>query len=143
MYGRRNVNIMRIALPSDNGFIYPRFEDSEEFTLYEVEDEKVIDSWCIYPVGGFCKSVPSAFKEAKINVVLCDGIGLETKLKLRGDHVEMITDVKGSVADAVISYLSGENIGVMDTPPEEVRFNDRIDRGVYRSRRRLKIGRLF
>ena len=134
---------MRIALPSEDGYIYKKFEDAEEFTVYEAEDEKITDKWCIYPVGGFCKSVPAAFKEAKINVVLCDGIGLETKLKLRSEHIEMITDVKGSVPEAVISYLSGENIGVMDTPPEEATFNDRIDQGVYRSRRRLKIGRLF
>lgn len=131
---------MRIALPSDNKIIYKSFEKAEEFTVYEVEDERIIETWCIYPVGGFYKSVPVAFKEAHINVVLCDEMSLETKLKLRGENIEMITAVKGDTDSAVVSYLSGENIGIMDTPPEQVTFSDRSDIGVYRSRRKLRLG---
>ena len=68
-------------------------------------------------------------------------MSIDTRLKLRGQNIEMITSVKGSTDEAVISYLSGENIGVSDTPPEQVTFTDRSDIGVYRSRRKLRLGR--
>ena len=132
---------MRIALPSDNKVIFSKFEQAEEFTVYEAEDERIKDIWCIYPIGGFYDSVPKAFIEAHINVVLCDEMSLDTRLKLRGQNIEMITAVKGSTDEAVISYLSGENIGVTDAPPEQVTFTDRSDVGVYRSRRKLRLGR--
>lgn len=134
------VIFMRIALPSDNKVIVDKFEEAQEFTVYEVEDERVIDKWCVYPVGGFYESVPVAFMESHINVVLCDKMGIETKLKLRGQNIEMITAVTGDTESAVISYLSGENIGVMDTPPEQVTFSDRVDTGIYRSRKKLRLG---
>ncbi len=131
---------MRIALPSDNKMIYRSFDDAEEFTVYEVEAERIKKMWHIYTVGGFIKSVPVAFMEAHINVVLCDEMSIDTKLKLRGQSIELITAVKGSCEEAVISYLSGENIGVMDMPQEKVDFTDRLD-GVYRSRKKLRLGR--
>ena len=103
---------MRIAVPSHKGDIYKSCANSRQFTIFEVEDERVVNIEKRYSFIKKPEAVASLLAEYNVSVLICNDIGSRTRKAIREAHIELIPCVVGEVNDAVIRYLSGERIGV-------------------------------
>ena len=73
---------MKIAVTYDNGNVFQHFGKTENFKVYEVEDDKV--------------------------VLICGGIGGGAQTALTEAGIEMVAGAQGNTDDVVEAYLKGE-----------------------------------
>ena len=66
---------MKIAVTYDNGNVFQHFGKTENFKVYEVEDDKVVSSEVIGSNGTGHGALAGLLAEQGINVLICGGIG--------------------------------------------------------------------
>ena len=97
---------MKIAVTYDNGNVFQHFGKTENFKVYEVEDNKVVSSEVIGSNGTGHGALAGLLAEQGINVLICGGIGAQTALTEAG--IEMVAGAQGNTDDVVEAYLKGE-----------------------------------
>ena len=99
---------MKIAVTYDNGNVFQHFGKTENFKVYEVEDDKVVSSEVIGSNGtGHC-ALAGLLAEQGINVLICGGIGEGAQTALTEAGIEMVAGAQGNTDDVVEAYLKGE-----------------------------------
>ena len=66
---------MKIAVTYDNGNVFQHFGKTENFKVYEVEDNKVVSSEVIGSNGTGHGALAGLLAEQGIDVLICGGIG--------------------------------------------------------------------
>ena len=66
---------MRIAVTYQDGKVFPHFGHTEQFKLYEVENNQVIRSMVIPSTGFGHGALANFLKQAGVQLVICGGIG--------------------------------------------------------------------
>ena len=66
---------MKIAVTYDNGNVFQHFGKTQNFKVYEVEDDKVVSSEVIGSNGTGHGALAGLLAEQGINVLICGGIG--------------------------------------------------------------------
>lgn len=104
----------RIAVTYDNGQVFQHFGKTENFKVYEVEDNKIISSEVIGSNGAGHGALAGLLSENKIDVLICGGIGGGAQSALAENGIELCAGASGDVDAVVESYLKGElvNAGV-------------------------------
>ncbi len=104
----------RIAVTYDNGQVFQHFGKTENFKVYEVEDNKIISSEVIGSNGAGHGALAGLLSENKIDVLICGGIGGGAQAALAENGIELCAGASGDVDAVVESYLKGElvNAGV-------------------------------
>ena len=104
----------RIAVTYDNGQVFQHFGKTENFKVYEVEDNKIISSEVIGSNGAGHGALAGLLSENKIDVLICGGIGGGAQAALAENGIELCAGARGDVDTVVESYLKGElvNSGV-------------------------------
>ena len=104
----------RIAVTYDNGQVFQHFGKTENFKVYEVEDNKIISSEVIGSYGAGHGALAGLLSENKIDVLICGGIGGGAQAALAENGIELCAGASGDVDAVVESYLKGElvNAGV-------------------------------
>ena len=99
---------MIIAVTYDNGNIFQHFGHTEFFKLFEVEDNKILNSKIIPTNGSGHGALGQFLKNNNVNVVICGGIGggAQNILKLNG--IKIYGGVNGGVDEAVEALLKNE-----------------------------------
>lgn len=105
---------MRIAITSENKMIFQHFGHCKEFTLIDIDGEKIIGNEIIDTSKSGHGALAVLLKEKGVNVLICGGIGGGARTALEENNIELIPGVTGSVEEAVVKYLSGENMGDPD-----------------------------
>lgn len=100
-------NVLRVAVAYEKGEIYQHFGHTEEFKIYDVENDKIIssetlDSSCSGhgALGGFLKGL-------KVDAVICGGIGEGAKMVLKEEGIKLYGGVKGNADEVVAALLNG------------------------------------
>ncbi|MDY2589968.1 MAG: NifB/NifX family molybdenum-iron cluster-binding protein, partial [Agathobacter sp.] len=65
----------RIAVTYDNGQVFQHFGRTEAFKVYEVEDDKVINSQIVESNGVGHGALAGLLADNTIDVLICGGIG--------------------------------------------------------------------
>lgn len=99
---------MKIAVTYDNGKVFGHFGHTEQFKVYEVEDEKVIDSKVVGTDGAGHEALASFLFEGGIDVLICGGIGAGAQAALEEAGIKLCSGATGDADDAVEKYLAGE-----------------------------------
>lgn len=104
----------RIAVTYDNGQVFQHFGRTEQFKVYEVEDDKVVSSEVIGSNGAGHGALAGMLSENTIDVLICGGIGGGAQAALAEAGIELCAGASGDVDAAVEAYLKGElvNAGV-------------------------------
>lgn len=102
---------MRVAIPIKDGEIFLRYSETKEFTVYEVEIE-LVKAKEVVPLRD--KTIAEFLTEQDINVVLCANIRSAGRTLLRTKRIELIYGVTGNADEAMIRYLSGEQLGTVE-----------------------------
>ncbi|MBQ5760074.1 MAG: FKBP-type peptidyl-prolyl cis-trans isomerase [Schwartzia sp.] len=99
---------MRIAVTYDKGEIFQHFGHTEEFKVYEVEDDKVVSSQVVGSEGQGHGALAGLLSGKGIDVLICGGIGGGAQAALAERGIELCSGASGSVDEAVEAYLRGE-----------------------------------
>lgn len=99
---------MRIAVTYDKGEIFQHFGHTEEFKVYEVEDNKVVSSQVVGSEGQGHGALASLLSGKGIDVLICGGIGGGAQAALAERGIELCSGASGSADEAVVAYLRGE-----------------------------------
>ena len=98
---------MKIAVTYDNGNIFQHFGKTENFKVYEVEDNKVVSSEVIGSNGTGHGALAGLLSEQGVDVLIGGGIGGGAQAALAEAGVELCSGAEGDVDAAVEAYLNG------------------------------------
>ena len=99
---------MKIAVTYDNGNIFQHFGRTEQFKVYEVEDNKVVSSEVIGSNGVGHGALAGLLADRSVDVLICGGLGGGAQAALAEAGVEVCAGAEGDADQAVEAYLKGE-----------------------------------
>ena len=98
----------RIAVTYDNGQVFQHFGRTEAFKVYEVEDDKVINSQIVESNGVGHGALAGLLADNTIDVLICGGIGGGAMAALEDRSIEVCAGAQGDTDEVVEAYLKGE-----------------------------------
>lgn len=99
---------MRIAVTYDNGNIFQHFGKTENFKVYEVENNQVISSEVISSNGSGHGALADLLDGQNVDVLICGGIGGGAQAALTEAGIEFCSGAQGDADQTVEAYLKGE-----------------------------------
>ena len=105
---KKGEKVMRIAVTYENGQIFQHFGHTEKFKLYDIENGKVIGSQVVNTNGQGHGALAGFLTEAKVDALICGGIGGGAQTALAQMGIRLYGGVSGSADDAVAAYLDGK-----------------------------------
>ena len=99
---------MKIAATYDNGSIFQHFGRTEQFKVYDVEDNGIVSSEILSSNGSGHSALAGILAENGIDVLICGGIGGGAQNALAAAGIEVIAGAEGDADKAAEAYLKGE-----------------------------------
>ncbi len=99
---------MKIAIATDSGDVSEHFGRCPEFTVVEIEDNKVIKKEIIKNPGHATGFLPKFFKEKKVNYVIAGGAGFRAQQLFEEFEIKLIMGVQGEIDDIINDFIKGE-----------------------------------
>ncbi len=101
---------MKIAVTYENGNVFQHFGHTQEFKVYDVEDNKVVSSEVFGSNGSGHGALAGLLSDKNIDVLICGGIGGGAMSALTDNGIEVCAGAEGNTDDVVNMYLNGELI---------------------------------
>ena len=98
---------MKIAVTYDNGNIFQHFGKTENFKVYEVEDNKVVSSEVIGSNGTGHGALAGLLSDQGVNVLICGGIGGGAQMALAEAGIRLYAGCQGDADTRVAELLAG------------------------------------
>ena len=106
---------MKIAVTYDNGEVFQHFGRTENFKVYEIEDNKVISSEVISSNGVGHGALAGVLADRNVKALICGGIGGGAINALTEAGIEVCSGASGDTDKAVEDYLNGKLIDAGQT----------------------------
>ncbi len=106
---------MKIAVTYDNGEIFQHFGRTENFKIYDIEDNKVISTEVISSNGIGHGALAGVLAEQNVDVLICGGIGGGAINALTQAGIEVCAGASGDTDKAVEDYLNGNLVDAGQT----------------------------
>ena len=101
----------KIAVPSEGDQFAQHFGRCPEYTIYEVDGEKIVNKKVIENPGHKPGFLPKFLKEKGVDCVIASGMGGRAKNLFDKNGIEVVVGVTGSIDKVVKEYLQGEISG--------------------------------
>lgn len=98
---------MKIAVTYDNGQIFQHFGHTEQFKVYEIEDNKVVNTVIVGSNGSGHGALAELLAGYDIDVLICGGIGAGAQNALASVGIKLFGGVSGNADAAVDALLAG------------------------------------
>ena len=98
---------MRIAVTYENGMVFQHFGHTELFKLYDAENGEIIRTQVVNTNGQGHGALASFLTQAKVDVLICGGIGGGAQMALAEAGIQLFGGVSGQADDAARAYLDG------------------------------------
>ena len=98
---------MKIAVTYENGDVFQHFGRTQEFKVYDVEDNKVISSRVIGNDGLSHGALGEILMRERVDVFICGGIGGGARQMIESRGIKLLPGVHGNADAAVDAYLAG------------------------------------
>lgn len=99
---------MKIAVTYENGEIFQHFGHTEEFKVYDIENNRIVNTEIVSSNELGHSALAYLLEENKINVLICGGIGGCAIGALREYGIELFAGISGDADKAVNDYLEGK-----------------------------------
>ncbi len=99
---------MIIAATYENGEIFQHFGHTEQFKIYNVENNTIISSEIIDTNGSGHCALAGILQAMKVNALVCGGIGGGARTALSSAGIALFGGVTGNADDAVNALLEGK-----------------------------------
>lgn len=97
----------KIAIASEGEWVSAHFGHCPEYTLYEVEDNKIVSKAVIPNPGHEPGFLPPYLGRLGINYIIAGGMGVRAQQLFLEHGIEPILGVEGQVDAVVQAYLDG------------------------------------
>jgi len=97
----------RIAVTFDNGMIFQHFGRTEQFKLYDAEDGKLVSEQIVGTNGSGHGALAGFLKAAKVDALICGGIGMGARNALEEAGIRLYGGVSGRADAAAKALLEG------------------------------------
>ena len=104
---KKGDKMMRVAVTYDKGNVFGHFGRTEEFKVYDIEDGKVVDSKILGTNGEGCGALAGILNIAKVDTLICGGIGGGAQRALEEAGIKLYAGVSGSTDAAVDALIAG------------------------------------
>lgn len=98
---------MKIAVTYENGQIFQHFGHSEQFKIYEIQENKILHSEIVGTEGNGHGALAGYLKTLGVEVLICGGIGAGAKQALGEANIQLYPGASGEADQAVLEYLEG------------------------------------
>ena len=98
---------MNIAVTYENGQIFQHFGHTEQFKVYETENNKVVKSYVVDTNGQGHGALAGFLSLNNIEVLICGGIGGGAQMALAEAGIKLYGGVAGDADAAVEAFLGG------------------------------------
>ncbi len=99
---------MRIAVTYEDGKVFQHFGHTENFKLYDVEDDEIISMEVFNAKGTGHEALADFLAENDIDTLICGGLGAGAMNALTEAGIEVIAGAEGDADEAVKKYINGE-----------------------------------
>ena len=99
---------MRIAVASEESTVSGHFGYCEGFTIYEVEEGKIVSKSFTANPGHKPGYLPVFLNELNVNTIIAGGMGETAQNLFNENGIEVVVGAQGLSEDAVQKYISGE-----------------------------------
>jgi len=100
---------MKIAMPVQGGKLSQHFGHSEQFSLFEIEDQSIRGKEDVTPPPHEPGLLPRWLKEHGVTLVIAGGMGHMAKMIFEQAGIQVICGAASESPDSVVdSYLKGE-----------------------------------
>ena len=104
----RKEKFMKIAVTYSNGEIFQHFGKTNEFKVYDIEDNKVVKSEVISTNGQGHGALAGILQQENIDILICGGIGGGAQNALAYAGIKLYGGVQGNADVAVEALLAGK-----------------------------------
>ncbi len=98
---------MKIAVSTDNGMVSPHFGRCPQFTIIEIEENKVSGKKVIDNPGHHPGYLPEFLGKAGVNCIIAGGMGITAKELFSQAGIKAILGVQGTVDGIIEKILAG------------------------------------
>ena len=99
---------MKLAIPYENGQVFPHFGKTQQFKIYDIADGKVGASLVVPVMGGGHGALAGFLRMLGISVVLVGGIGPGALDALARYDITPIPGVSGDADKAAADFVAGK-----------------------------------
>lgn len=103
----KGENVVRVAVTYDNGKIFGHFGHTEQFKVYDIQDNKVISSEIVPTNGSGHGALATFLSERNVDILVCGGIGAGAQSALSEAGIKLFGGVTGDADESVNAYLAG------------------------------------
>ena len=97
---------MKIAVTYDNGEVFQHFGHTEQFKIYEIENDKVINEEIIDTNGTGHGLLGKLLISRGVNALICDGLGSGARNILEENTIKVYPGVVGNVDKVIEDYIN-------------------------------------
>lgn len=99
---------MKIAVTYDNGNVFAHFGHCEQFKIYNVENNNIVNSEIISAIGSGHGALADFLKNNMVDVLICGGIGAGAKTALSQQNIKFYPGVCGNADEKVNDFINGK-----------------------------------
>lgn len=99
---------MKIAVTYKEGEIFQHFGRSEQFKVYEIEDNQIVNAQIIDANGSGHGALAGLLAQNHVDLLICGGIGGGAQMALLEAGIRLYGGISGYADDAVNAYLAGK-----------------------------------
>lgn len=98
---------MKIAVTYENGQVFQHFGNTEQFKVYEVEDNKIVSSEVVGTNGQGHGALAGFLFGGGVDVLICGGIGGGARAALAEAGISLYPGASGGADAQVEAFLAG------------------------------------
>ncbi|NLA27387.1 MAG: dinitrogenase iron-molybdenum cofactor [Firmicutes bacterium] len=98
---------MKIAIATDNGYVAQHFGHCATYTLFELEDNRVIGKEIIDNPGHQPGFLPGFLAQFGVSCIIAGGMGQRAQQLFAGQGIDTVVGVTGPVDQVISAYLDG------------------------------------
>ncbi len=99
---------MKIAIATDGKMVSGHFGHCEGFTLYEVDEDKVLNKKFVENPGHRPGFLPKFLNEKDVDVIIAGGMGGTAQQLFAENNIEVIVGAQGNCDDVIDAYIKGK-----------------------------------
>ena len=97
---------MRIAVTYEDGKVFQHFGHTQQFKIYDVDNQKVVKSEIVDTMGSGHGALAGFLTNLNVDVLICGGIGQGAKNALASMNIKLYGGVSGEADDVVEALLN-------------------------------------
>lgn len=98
---------MRIAITYENGQVFQHFGHTQQFKMYDVENNEVTTSQIVNTCDQGHSALSQFLFDHQVDAVICGGIGTGAKNALKAYGIQLYSGVIGNCDEVIQKYLEG------------------------------------